>query len=376
MALRRSRAGSPPADLGVPSPPPRSRTPRRMVRGGPGCVVRTVVGLFPALIDRVRLEDAARRTVRGKRARADVAWFVFRAEDEVRRLAGALATGEWRPWGFRRILLRDPKPRVLARAEVCDRVVHTALVDGLWTAFGPRLMPEDLACRPGGGGAHRALLILQRAMRRHRFCLHLDIRAYFPSIDVDLTHRLVAQRVRDPRWLDVLGRVLDAGRGLLDDAAARTFLGLDRSWPPPDRGLPLGAHTSQFLATHVVLNALDHHIKRQLKAPTYVRYVDDLFLFGDRRVDLRVWRSAIGAWLAKERGLRLKHPEAPVLACASTLHGLGHHVTRADVVPQRRARERLQQRVRRLLHQRTPAWRKGVARVMNASISVLRGPTG
>ena len=163
--------------------------------------------------------------------------------------------------------------------------------------------------------------------------LHLDVRACFYSVDLSVLRGLLAHRIRDRAFLAVLDRVLDSGAGLLDGLGRRAWLGFSADWPPPGRGLPLGAQTSQFLVTHVVFNGLDHHIKRALKVPGYVRYVDDLFLFVDGRKTLERWRGAIGAWLAAERNQRLKHPRAPVLSCRGTLHALGQRARREGIRP-------------------------------------------
>lgn len=210
---------------------------------------------------------------------------------------------------------------MIARTLVEDRIAHAAIALLLEEAWGPRLLPCDMACRRGFG-AHRAQLAVQRGMRQHRFAVHLDVRAYFPSIELTSLRTVLRRRIRDERFLAVLDQVLAAGAGLIDDPWLRQFFRVGPEWPPPGRGLPVGAYTSQVLATHVVLCDLDHHLKRTLKVPTYVRYVDDLFLFGDRRADLRRWRAAVGAWLRDERDLRLKHPEALVLAGAGTLRAL------------------------------------------------------
>jgi RNA-directed DNA polymerase len=46
---------------------------------------------------------------------------------------------------------------------------------------------------------------------------------------------------------------------------------------PADTGLPIGNLSSQFFA-NVLLNVLDQHVKHQLHARHYGRYVDDFYL--------------------------------------------------------------------------------------------------
>ena len=242
----------------------------------------SVKNLFPRLVAPEHLEEAAARTVRGKRRRPDVAWFLFRREEVLDDVRAQLAGGSYRPLGFEAVYLRDPKPRVIARAPIEDRIVHTALERLMGPVLTRSLRPEAFACRPGMG-THRAVIRAQELMRRHRFVVHLDVRRYFPSVDLRILRGLVARRVRDERFLAVVDAVLAAGAQVYRDPRVRRWAGLDADWPRPGCGLPVGALTSQLLAAHVYLDALDHHVKRVLHVPGYIRYVDDLLLFGDRR---------------------------------------------------------------------------------------------
>jgi len=332
--------------------------------------VKTVKGLFARLCDADHLEHAMRLTTRGKRRRPDVAWFLLHAEARMAEIREALVSGRWRAAPFDVIRLRDPKPRAIARALIEDRVVHAALAMLIDEAWEPRLMPENMACRRGFG-THRARLALQRAMRRHRFFVHLDIRAYFPSLSVEMVRGLLRRRIRDEAFLGVVDQVLDTGAGMVDRPGLREFLGLPGDWPPRGRGLPVGAYTSQVIATHVVLDDLDHVVKRDWKVPGFLRYVDDVFLFGDRRRDLERWRSAVGAWLHDERDLRLKHPNARVIPTSSPLYGLGARITRDDIGPGPKILRRLAKRVRRELH--GPGDRRAFERSLVATLGSMSG---
>ncbi|MBK8975174.1 MAG: hypothetical protein IPM29_04565 [Planctomycetes bacterium] len=314
--LRRPRPG--------PDPDPPAAAHACVAPGGSPSAAR--------LADPEHIDAAIDVTCRGKHARPDVAWFLFDRARHAARLCAGLADGTWRPARFDLLYLRDPKPRVIARAPVADRVVHTALAMLMEPVLLRSAAPGDLACRRGGG-QHRALLRLLRAMRQFRFALHLDVRAYFPSIDIDVLRTLLVRRFRDRPFLAVLDRVLESGRGLYDSPRARRHARLGAAWPPRGQGLPMGAVTSQLLAAHLYLQQLDHLAMRSWRVGGYTRYVDDLFLFGDRRCDLRRWRADIGEWLAAERHLRLKHLTARILSCRGHLDALGWRIRRDGLEP-------------------------------------------
>ncbi len=302
--------------------------------------------LFETLVDADHLDAAADRTVRGKRRRRDIAWFLFRREEVLAGLRAALLRGTYRPGRFQLLYLRDPKPRVIARSSVEDRIVQSAIAMLLEPIWLRSAVVEDFACRPGGG-THRALLHLLACMRRQSWAVHLDVRSYFASI---CTRRLLAQlsaRVRDRRLLALLESILQAGVGLFDTPRARRHARMDPDWPPPGRGLPIGSTTSQLFASHVFLQGLDHFVKRELKVPGYLRYVDDLFLLGNRRRDVLAWRAALGEYLDRELDLRLKRPDARVLSSRGHIDALGWRVRRDGLEPLPAALARLRQRCRR-----------------------------
>ena len=306
--------------------------------------MRSVTGLHARLCDPATLDAALTAAVAGKRRRPDVAWLLFRRDQVVGELSRSLTEGSWAPQGFELLRVRDPKPRVIARAPIADRVVHRAIVDCLGASLTRGLRDESYACLPHKG-THRAVLRLHEAVRTWRYFLHLDVRAYFASVDLEILRGLLARRVRDPAFLAVIDRVLCGGAEVWTDPELRAFAGLSVDWPPPGRGLPIGAHTSQVFAAHVYLEALDHFVKRVLRVPGYLRYCDDLFLFGDSRAELRRWRAEVGRWLMEQRGLRLKHPEAAVRACHGHLDGLGHRISRQGIAPSARALHRMAARV-------------------------------
>lgn len=89
-------------------------------------------------------------------------------------------------------------------------------------------------------------------------------------------------------------------------------------------GASVGNLTSQFWA-NVYLNELDQFVKRQLRCPAYLRYVDDFLLFADDKRQLWAWKDAIRARLAALR-LTIHERESTVYPVTTGIPFLGFRV--------------------------------------------------
>ncbi|MEM6454190.1 MAG: RNA-directed DNA polymerase [Acidobacteriota bacterium] len=287
--------------------------------------MRRIATSFDAVASPEALLRAWRAYASGKRRRPAVARFAVDAERRVLDLADALATDRYRPASPRLLPIRDPKPRLIAVAPVGDRVVQRALYDALAPAFHRSLTDDTFACLPGRG-SHRALLRFLDGMRRHDHVLHLDIARYFASIDHAVLRDVLTARLRDARIVRLIDRHLEAADAFHRRAEVRA---LQDAPPAPGRpcGLPIGHLTSQWWA-NVYLSDFDHHAKRVLRVPRYIRYMDDLVLFGDERTTLRGWRREAADWLAAHRRLALNPRKGHIRSTRRAQPYLGYRVTR------------------------------------------------
>jgi RNA-directed DNA polymerase len=301
--------------------------------------MRRVPGAYETLCAPTHLWAAWRAFARGKSQRPAVIEFEFDVLRRLARLRKELLADAYVPQQPRLFCIAEPKRRLIAAATVRDRVVHHALHRLLSPQLDRRLVASCYACLPGRG-VHRALLACQRAMRRHRFVLLLDIRSYFPSIDPDVLAHWLERMIKDPRLVELCRRILQAGRGLYDPPELRRFLGLPADWPPAGRGLPIGNLTSQWWGNHY-LSALDHRLLRELKVPYAQRYMDDIVVFGDDSEQLCQVREDLVGWLAEHRHLRLKNPDRQPVSTARNLTYLGRRVGRATIAPLRESYARM-----------------------------------
>lgn len=278
---------------------------------------------FADVTDFHALCAAARRAARGKRNAAAMAGLLFHLETVVLELQRELLGRTYRPRPYRTFTVSDPKPRAISAADPRDRVVHHALCAVLEPAFERVAVFDSYACRPGKG-SHAAVARAGSFSRRYGYFLKMDFRKFFETVDHAVLEAALRRVCRDEGvlWL------------------ADTVIGHGAPGSPPGKGLPIGNLTSQHFAGFY-LSPLDHHVKGALRVPGYVRYMDDLLLFGDDKRDLRAWAAAVGRF-ARERLLLAVKDEATVLAPTSEgVAFLGFRVFPGCVRLGGRARRRL-----------------------------------
>jgi len=286
---------------------------------------------------------AWRQAVAGKRYGPAVARELPEMDRTCFALARELRDGRYTPAPWRLRILHDPKPRLIAAPAVCDRVVHRALINAIGEHFTRRAIPTHFT-RGAGQGLHQALLYLLAANRRHGWRMHLDIARYFPSVDHEILAGLLCREIRDTRVHALIRLLLASGLSVYRSPEARR-LGLGP--PPPGArpcGLPLGSWLSQW-AGAFYLNGLDHHLKREVGIPSYLRYMDDFVLLDDDRARLVDARSAIAEWLERERRLALNPKQGRICPTSEPAVMLGHRVSRSGITPAGRMRRRMKARI-------------------------------
>jgi RNA-directed DNA polymerase len=253
--------------------------------------------------------------------------YLIHLPDIVLTLAADIAEGRYRPQPFTVFAVTDPKLREIFAPAFADRLVQQWLVKHIEPWFDRRFIDDSFANRKGRG-TQAAILRLQRFMRQpgHRWYCKLDIRAFFPSIDRNITLAL---------WREALPRLPYDAETLiqLDQVATAILLQSPNDPPPrysgnrellrqvpphkslihapPGIGLPIGSLTSQFFA-NVYLNELDQFVKHTLKVRGYLRYVDDFVLLADSSEELIAHSERIGTFLRERLRLEL-HPDKRVL---------------------------------------------------------------
>lgn len=264
--------------------------------------------------------------MRGKRGKPDVQAFERDLAGNLLALHYDLADLTYRHGPYIRFSICDPKPRVIHKASVRDRLVHHAIHRVLNPFFDRHFIADSFSCRVGKG-THKAFdrfrRVAWRVSRNHtRTCwvLKCDIRKFFASIDHGVLSRLLAERIADEGVLWLLGQVIGSFSSRLTGV-----------------GLPLGNLTSQLFA-NVYLDPFDQFVKHRLKVRHYVRYADDFVLLSEDRDRLSGLLPSIRTYLRDELRLDL-HPDKVFLQTFASgvdflgwVHFSDHRVVRPTTV--------------------------------------------
>ena len=317
-------------------------------------MARKARNLFDGIASFEALHAAALRAARGKRSKPGVAAFLANLETEVLQLERELQQGRYKPGGYRKIEIFDPKHRVVSAAPFRDRVVHHA-----WCAVCEPVLERgfihDSHANRVGKGTHRAVARYERFRDRFRYVLRGDIFRYFPAIDHEILKRDLRRRIGCKPTLALADRIVDGSNR--QEPVDLLFPGDDLLTPlQRRRGLPIGNLTSQLFA-NVYLNPLDHYCRQVLRAKGYLRYVDDFAVFHDNRGQLEEWQDRIETFLQGRR-LRLHPRKTEIVATHEPAKFLGFVLLPGGC---RRLPEDNVRRFRNRLRGMRDRWRHGTA---------------
>ncbi len=182
-------------------------------------------------------------------------------------------------------ITRKQRTIIVPTAE--ELLVQHNVVNALKPMFSKGMYEHTYASLPGRG-AHKGKKVIERWIRTDskncRYVLKMDIRHFFDSIPHDQLKSMLKKSIHDEKMLDLLFRIIDV----------------------TEIGIPLGFYTSQWLSNWY-LQGLDHYIKENLGAVHYMRYMDDMVIFGSNKKVLHHMREAIADYLQSELGLELKN---------------------------------------------------------------------
>lgn len=282
--------------------------------------------LFKEILELDNLLAAFHAAAKGKADRGEVIEFRSRLHERLCDIRERLANGTFEFGDYREFEIRDPKQRTIQAAPFEQRVVHHAMVRIAGPMLERSLIYHCYACRKGKG-QHAAALAAQSFSRKAPFYLKMDIDKFYDSIPHQRLMQILERRFREKQLLALFERLLAS---------------YDKK---SGRGLPIGNLTSQYLG-NLYLDPFDHWITEEQGLGNYVRYMDDMVVWGTRERLKKVKRDA-GVFLGDDLRLAVKH-DGELNRCSQGVPFVGWVVYPDKLRLGGGAKKRFSRRIRRI----------------------------
>lgn len=186
------------------------------------------------------------------------------------------------------IIFDKNKKRILYKLPYYpDRIIQWAIMLQMEPVFMKTF--SDFSCASvKGRGSKKASDMVRKWLciypEETKYCLKLDVKKFYPSIDHEILKHLLRRKFKDKDLLLELDKIIDS----IDDCDV-SKLDIPKSelkyYTQKGKGLPVGSYLSQYLANYY-LTFFDHWLKEELHCKFVVRYMDDIIIFGKTKEEL------------------------------------------------------------------------------------------
>ena len=228
--------------------------------------VKRVGNIFEQIISVENLRLADEKARRGKTRTYGVRHHDRHREENILALHEALRTKTYTTSSYDVFTVFEPKERLIYRLPYYpDRIVHHAIMNVIEPILVRTFTYNTYSCvkdRGIEGCARRVDRIIRKYKGRPLYCLKIDIKKFYPSLDHDVLKRIVRRKFKDKDFLWLIDNIIDSADGL-----------------------PIGNYLSQFLANLTLCYVM--HRLNEVERVDVTEYADDIVAFGDSKE--RLW---------------------------------------------------------------------------------------
>jgi hypothetical protein len=169
-----------------------------------------------------------------------------------------------------------------------DRICQWAVLQVIEPILIKSLTIDTYSAIPDRGihfGLKRIQHDIQTDVKGCQYCLKLDVKKYYPSIDHDILKQKYASVFKDKDLLWLLYEIIDSTEG--------------------NKGVPIGNYLSQY-SGNFYLSSFDHWLKEVKHVKHYHRYMDDIVIFGETKEELHRLKDDVDEYFRSELKLTIK----------------------------------------------------------------------
>ena len=227
--------------------------------------------------------------------------------------------------------VESPKERLISKLPYFpDRICHWALLQVIEPILLRNFIADTYSAMPNRG-IHYGMKRLLRDMRNDpvgcKYCLKLDMKKYYPSINHTILKQKYARLIKDKDLLWLIGEIIDSTEG--------------------DTGIPIGNYLSQY-SGNLYLSGFDHWIKEVKRVKHYYRYMDDIVILSDSKEQLHELIRDIKAYAHQELRLNVKENWQIFPTFVRGLDFLGYRFFRGYILLRKTTYQNMRKKLRTL----------------------------
>ena len=248
--------------------------------------MKRIDNLYDSIISIENLHLADEKARKGKKNSYGVLLHDKNRESNLMKLHEDLKNQTFKTSKYHIFKIYEPKEREIFRLPYYpDRIVHHAVMNILEPIWVSIFNKNTHSCIKGRG-IHAAAKSIKRVLLNDKqntsFCLKIDIRKFYPSIDHVILKQIIRRKLKDEKLLDLLGEIIDSASGV-----------------------PIGNYLSQYFA-NLYLAYFDHWLKEVKSVKYYWRYADDIVILSADKNYLHGLLHDIRAYLHSNLKLKVK----------------------------------------------------------------------
>jgi len=249
------------------------------------CIMKRIGNLYEKIcsIENLNLADTIAR--KGKKKQYGIQVHDRNREANILQLHQSLLNKTFRTSEYTTFKVFEPKEREVFRLPYFpDRILHHAVMNVMEPIFCSVFTADTYSCIKGKG-IHAAARGVKQALKDEAstaYCLKLDIKKFYPSVDHGHLKQLLRRKIKDQDVLWLLDEIIDSAPGL-----------------------PIGNYLSQYFA-NFYLAYFDHWLKEEKRVRFYFRYSDDLVILHHDKAYLHTLLKEISSYLKTNLHLTVK----------------------------------------------------------------------
>ena len=268
--------------------------------------------VFERFIEFENLYDGYLLARRNKRYRNEVLAYTANLEENLINSQNHLIWKSYEVKNLHEFIEYYPKKRIITVMPFENRVVNCACYNVMWPIYRKSFYEHSYGSVDGMGTV-KATKQLQYWMRliRHKkenwWLLKMDVKKFFFRIPVEIQLEYLGKPLNDPDMMWFFEQAIKCdGRAFGLPLDADNVTDCERV---PGIGMQVGSLISQMTG-NVVLTPLDHYIKRELRAPYFIRNMDDMIALVPSKDQAHEIHERAESFLYDRLGLNLKSKTA------------------------------------------------------------------